>query len=63
MTQWARYTEQMPFVGTPEQKRQIEEEAERLSQRYERKVSRAEVIRLAIDRYFASADVMSGEGP
>lgn len=42
----ARYTEQFPFVGTPFMREQIETEAKR------RGVSRAEVIRDAVDHYF-----------
>jgi hypothetical protein len=42
----ARLTEQFPFVGTPEQRDLIEDEA-RI-----RGVSRARVIRDALDHYF-----------
>lgn len=44
----AQYTEQMPFVGTPAQRAFVDSEAKR------EKISRAEVIRRALNNYIAS---------
>lgn len=41
----ARYTAQMPFVGTPEQRAFIDEQAKADG------VSRAEILRRALDNY------------
>ena len=42
----AKFTEQMPFVGTKQQRRMVELEAQR------DRVSRATVVRRALDAYF-----------
>lgn len=49
-----RYTEQMPFVGTPTQRRKIEDEASK------RRTSLADVVRRCVDRYFG---LVNGEEP
>lgn len=49
-TQQARLTEQMPFVGTVEEKRQIETLARREG------VSKATVVRWAVDSFFGITD-------
>ena len=49
-----RYTEQMPFVGTPTQREKIRAEADR------RRTSLAEVVRRCVDKYFGLVD---GEEP
>lgn len=49
-----RYTEQMPFVGTPTQRLRIEQEATK------RRTSLADVVRRAVDGYFG---LVNGEEP
>ncbi len=46
----AQFTEQMPFVGTPRQRRLVDLEAARDA------ISRATVIRRALDLYFDGRD-------
>ena len=46
MARAARYTEQMPWVGTPTQKDLIVQEATR------ERISQADVVRRAIDNYY-----------
>lgn len=53
-TKTAKYTKQMPFVGTPTQKQAILDRASREGK------SQADVVREAVDGYFGLVD---GEWP